>query len=138
MASLVRLDDVTFGDAEIDAAFRRWREAIEQANNWQVFGSARFEAMPTGYTLHVGSGSGAVTAVASTGGIPGRVSATELGEGAATLWPRQAGGPDLAEGDEVTVYNPFSADIPAGTFVVVVPDGGAYLLVGADFCPEEA
>ena len=132
MASLVHLDDVSFGDPEVDAAFRKWREAIEQANNWQVFGAAQFEPGPTGYTLHVGSGGKAVTAVASTGGIPGRVSATELGEGAAVLWPRTAGGPDLVEGDEVTVYNPFDVDIPAGTFVVVVPDGGAYLLVGSD------
>ena len=31
MASFVTLDDVSFGDEEIDAAFRRWREAIEQA-----------------------------------------------------------------------------------------------------------
>ena len=132
MASLVRLNDVTFGDAEVDAAFRQWREAIEQANNWQVFGAATLEAGPTGYTLHVKSGAGAVTAVASTGGIPGRVGPTELGEGAATLMPRTAGSPDLVAGDEVTVYNPFDVDIPAGTFVVVVPDGGAYLLVGSD------
>ena len=72
MPSLVCLDDVSFGDAEVDAAFRKWREAIEQANNWQVFGAAQFEPGPTGYTLHVGSGGKAVTSVASTGGIPGQ------------------------------------------------------------------
>ena len=44
MSSNVRLDDVTFGDSEVDAAFKRWREAIEQANTWEVDGSATLVA----------------------------------------------------------------------------------------------
>ena len=79
MASFVTLDDVSFGDEEIDAAFRRWREAIEQANHWSVSGPVEFDAGPT-----------------------------------------------------VKVYSNFRVAVPAGTRLVVAPDGADYKLVGAD------
>jgi hypothetical protein len=39
---VVRLDDISVGDEDVDAAFRAWRRAIEGAHNGSVRGHAAF------------------------------------------------------------------------------------------------
>jgi hypothetical protein len=132
MASFVTLDDVSFGDEEIDAAFRRWREAIEQANHWSVSGPVEFDAGPTGYSLLIKTSPGALSAVAATGGIGAAPDANTLGQGNAVLRYRK--GASLMNGPTVKVYSNFLVAVPAGTRLEVAPDGADYKLVGAD-CP---
>ena len=132
MASFVTLDDVSFGDEEIDAAFRRWREAIEQANHWSVAGHAEFDAGPNGYSLLIKSSPGAFSAVAAGGGIGAAPDADTLGQGSAIL--RYRNGAALTNGPTVKVYSNFRMAVPAGTRLEVAPDGAEYKLVGAD-CP---
>jgi hypothetical protein len=128
---LTRLDDVTFGDAEVDAAFRRWREAIERALTWEVEG-ATLDAGPTGFALHVRRPEGIVRAVVTTA-IPAAPSASTVSNaGRARLLLRT--GTTLGNGDIVTVYNDFAVAIPVGTRILVAPDGGGYMLVSSN-CP---
>lgn len=130
MASFVTLDDVSFGDEEIDSAFRRWREAIEQANHWSVAGHADFDAGPTGYSLLIKSPPVAQSAVAAAGGIGAAPDADTLGQGNATL--RYRNGASLTNGPTVRVYSNFRVPVPAGTRLELAPDGADYKLVGAD------
>ncbi len=130
MASFVTLDDISFGDEEIDSAFRRWREAIEQANHWSVAGHAEFDAGPTGYSLLIKSSPGALSAVAAAGGIGAAPNADTLGQGDAIL--RYRNGASLTNGPTVKVYSNFRVAVPAGTRLEVAPDGADYKLVGAD------
>ncbi len=130
MASYVTLDDINFGDEEIDSAFRRWREAIEQANHWSVAGHAEFDAGPTGYSLLIKSSPGALSAVAAAGGIGAAPNADTLGQGDAIL--RYRNGASLTNGPTVKVYNNFRVAVPAGTRLEIAPDGADYKLVGAD------
>ena len=133
MASLVHLDDVSFGDPEVDAAFRKWREAIEQANNWQVFGAAQFEPGPTGYTLHVKSGRNLQRAVVTTAIPPAPDADSVSDDGRATLRVRT--GTALEDGATgQVIYSDWSAEIAVGTRIQVEPDGDGWMLVTTD-CP---
>lgn len=103
MASYVKLDDVTFSDEDLDALFRSWREAIEQANNWSVSGAATFQAGPAGYAMHVGvTAREGMCARVATGGITARVGNT-LGHGNAILYTLD--GYDMNDGETVEVLN---------------------------------
>lgn len=128
----IRLDDLSFGDPDIDAAFREWREAIERANTWAVGGHAEFSGSPSGYTLFVKGYPGPVSALAASGGITAAPDANTLGQGNAVL--RYRNGATLVNGPTVRVYSNFSTAIPAGTRIEVAPDGADYKLVGSD-CP---
>ena len=129
----VRLDGISFGDADLDALFREWRDAIERANNWTVGGHAEFNAGPSGNTLFVKGGGGTISAVVATGGITAAPDANTLGQGDAVL--RLRNGAALINGPTIKVYSNFSTAIPAGTRIEIAPEaGGDYKLVGSD-CP---
>lgn len=131
----VRLDDLSFGDPEIDGAFRAWREAIERANTWAIGGHVEFSNSPSGFTLFVKGYPGPSTAVVATGGITARVSSTQLGVGNAVLKLKTPGKATIASGATVKVYSGLGTLIPAGTYIEILPIGdGDYKLVAAD-CP---
>lgn len=129
----VRLDDVSFGDPEVDAAFRRWREAIEGAHNWSVTGHAQFEAGPNAYGLYVKGYTGPLSAVTATGGITAAPDDDTLGEGDAIL--RYRNGAALTNGPTVKVYSNCTVAIPADIRIEIAPDGADYKLVFANYCP---
>lgn len=131
----VRLDDLSFGDPEIDGAFRAWREAIERANTWAIGGHVEFSNSPSGFTLFVKGYPGPSTAVVATGGITARVSSTQLGVGNAVLRIKTPGKATVASGATVKVYSWFGTALTAGTHIEILPIGdGDYKLVAAD-CP---
>lgn len=130
---VVRLPDIDWGDDELNAAFRKWRESIEAALNWSVKGHADFIASATGFALLVKGDSPTLTAVVATGGITARVNSTTLGEGNAVLKFRTTGA-TMVSGPTVKVYNSFAVVIPADTFIEVARDGADYKLQGSD-CP---
>jgi hypothetical protein len=127
----VRLADLVFGEPDVDEALVRWREAIERANNWAIGGAVEYNAGASGNSLFVRGGSRPIAAVVTTE-IDAKPDADTLGEGVARL--RTRSGADLTDGEEVTVFSNFSVAIPVGTEIVVLPDGEAHMLVGAD-CP---
>lgn len=128
--AIVRLDDLSFGDDDVDEALLKWRSAIEEAHNWHVSGHCEFKATPGGYSLHIKAAGSPISAVVATGGITAAPDADTLGQGNATL--RHRTGAALSDGPTVLVYSNFSVAIPAATRVEVVPDGAAYKLVAAD------
>ena len=125
----VRLDDLSFEDAEVDAVLRCWREAIEAAHNWTCQGRATISTGPGGFHLAVLTAPSSVSAVVATGGISA-ASGSTLGSGNATL--RHRTGTALVDGPVVRVLSHFSVAIPAGTRIEVCPDGEVYKLVGSD------
>jgi hypothetical protein len=126
MASYVILDDVSFGDEEIDAAFRRWREAIEQANNWSVAGNAEFDAGPSGYALRVKPTPGAKIAKVGGTAIPA-MSGSTPGSGEITLYTFD--GTTLAAGQAETAFNLHpSATVSANAWIKVIDVEGHWFV----------
>jgi hypothetical protein len=129
----VRLDDISFDDPiSLDPLLRQWREAIERANSWDIGGNVEFNGGPSGYTLFIRPPRGVMSAVVTTE-ITAAPDADTLGEGVAML--RLRSGADLTDQEEVTVFSDFSVPVPVGTRIKVAPDGEAYALIAADFCP---
>lgn len=129
---VVRLDDISFGDEDVDEALQLWRKAIEAAMNWKITGHCSFTATPDGSALHVKGASTPISGVVATGGITAAPNANTLGQGNVTL--RYRTGAALVDGPVVLTYSNFSTAITAGTRVEVVPDGEAYKLVASN-CP---
>jgi hypothetical protein len=134
MPSLVRLDDISFGIPEVDAAFRRLREAVENANNWEVRGEAQFEAgKDTGFALKViPRKRDAVVWAVVTVEITAAPSSSKLGQGTAVI--REQNDEDLTDGQPVKVWSNFSVPVPVDTRIAIGPKGVDYGLIGAD-CP---
>lgn len=130
----VRLNDVTFYDDDLDAEFRRWREAIERANLWTVGGVATFDEGAAGFSLFIPGRekSTARHAVVLSPGISAAPDADTLGSGQIML--RKRDGVDLTDDVEGTLYINFTVPIPTGTRVTVVPDGKDWTIPGAN-CP---
>jgi hypothetical protein len=137
MPDFVRLDDLDFGDEEANTTARAWREAIENANRWNVSqGGSGFEgSAQAGYSLNIpktqkGSRSARVSVAITTG------STGTLGTGKAVLRERNPPGLTLRDGATVTVLNPFtiSASIPVGTIITVNYEGPDWILGGRN-CP---
>jgi hypothetical protein len=127
----VRLDDISFGDEDVDEVARSWRAGIEFANNWKVTGHAEFTNTTDGYALFV-KGAASVYVAVSISIITAAPDANTLGQGMAVQRFRE--GAVLSDGEEVKVYSNFSVAIPSGTRLVIAPDGDAFQLVAAD-CP---
>lgn len=127
--AIVRLDDISFGDDEVDEAFGKWRAAIEEAHNWKITGHCTFHATAGGYALHVKGSAAPLSAVVATGGITA-AAGNNLGQGNATI--RYRTGAALTDGPTVLVYSNFTVAIPATTRIEIAPDGDAYKLLGAD------
>jgi hypothetical protein len=137
MPRFVSLDDVSFGDKDIDDLFRSWREAIENANTWYPSkGGSGFEGSATdGYSINIptqyrGARSAVVTVAITTG------SSGSLGSGKAKLRERQPPGLTLRDGAEVIVLNPFTltTPIPVGRIITVHFESPDWMIAGSN-CP---
>lgn len=103
MGRNVGLDDIFFGDDDVDAALVKWREAIEAAHNWDVKGSCNFIASEKGYTLHI-KGAGAVRIAKTGGSAIGAMSGSTPGSGLVT--PYEFDGSTLVtSGVTTTAFN---------------------------------
>lgn len=125
---LVSLDDLTIGDPEVDATFRKWREAIELSLSWEVGGSADFFAGPNGLELLVKRPQAVRIAKVGSSGIPA-MSGTTPGSGGVTLYTFN--GTTLAvSADAATAYNLHTSDpVAANAWVMVAYiDGWPFVL----------
>lgn len=121
-------------DPAISATFEQWRKEIMASRKWEVGGAVELDVGETGQTLFMSSGAKTPgRAVVGSGGVTASPNATTYGEGEGVLWLRGEG-PALANRGTVTIYNPFVVPFVSGDIVVVVRDGNAWLIVGAD-CP---
>jgi hypothetical protein len=138
VADYVHLDDVDFGDDDINALFRSWREAIENANRWDVrIGGSSFNGSATdGYSISIPKANkGNLRAAVVTEEISAAPSADVLGSGRAML--RRRNGTALTDDVDVLVLNNFTKSVSVGTRIVVGPEGADWLLIGAN-CPPVA
>lgn len=131
MANYADLETLVGFGAEADAALAKVVRAVMQANAWSVTGCATFKGGPTGYHLHVPYPRGILSAIVTTE-IDARVDSASLGEGVAMIKLQAGDGPDVKDGGEYTVYNPYAVAIPVGKAITVAPYGPAYILVGSD------
>ena len=135
MSDYVKLDDVSFGDEDIDALFKSWREAIENANRWKVTcPGGNFEGSPiSGYVLNIPKRKAMVAHAVVTEQISAAPDANTMGHGKVTLRNRDKYA--LTSGQEdVEALNEFRVPIPVGTRVILGWDGGGWVVIGAD-CP---
>lgn len=133
MSAMVRLDDIVFGDAELDLAWRRLREAVEAMSNWTVTGNVVFEADPqTGFQLHIKNPRVSMSGVVAAGGISAQ-SGTTFGSGNVDIVFRR--GDQILSGYTTVCYSNMPVVLEAGTRVEVEPDGEAYKIVTAHCVP---
>jgi hypothetical protein len=130
------LDDLRVGpDENVWEGFRKWREAIENANNVTVTGDCTFSGGPgQGWALDIPKRGGGSTVYAGvvTEAISAAPSDDTMGSGKVMLKTRD--GADLADLREVDTYSYYSIEITVGTHVKVALDGPDGILLGAD-CP---
>jgi hypothetical protein len=128
-----RLNDITFYDADLDAEFKRWREAIEKANRWSVAPPLALDESSGGRLLTVRGPTAPGRAVVGSGGVTASPGASAFGVGSGVLWIRGSG-VNLVNRGTVKLFNPFKVAFVSGELLVVVPDREGYLIMGAD-CP---
>lgn len=136
MPDFVHLDDISFGDPDIDLLFRSWREAIENSNRWNVTGPG-FEGSPTnGFSLKLPSGGGAnIAHGVVTTELTAAPDANTMGHGSGTIRTRD--GYALTDSEEdVEFLNEFQVVIPVTSRVLLGWDGDGWVVIGAD-CPIE-
>lgn len=132
----IRLDDVIGFGKIVDRLFQRWREGIENANNWSVTGDCIWNASASnGYALHIPRRLGTFPAV-STSIIQAAPSANKLGKGTCTTRMEGTLDDDLVDCKTgVDVYSNFRVSVPSGTRLMVAERGPNQVwLIGAD-CP---
>lgn len=134
MSEYVHLDDVSFGDPDIDRLFRSWREAIENANRWEVTGPGFMGSATHGFSLKIPGGFGKPVAhgvVTTT--VTAAPDADTMGHGIGTI--RKRTGYALTDDETgVEFLNEFSVPIPVDSRVILDWDGKGWVIIGAD-CP---
>lgn len=121
----VTLDDVEFGDAEVDAAFRRWRETIEASVRWSVHGNCQLESGPEGFTLYVGNRPHAKLAKTTAEGIPAMVGNVP-GVGEIVMWTLDN---PIVEGEPDIAYNVAPQAVGGNKIIVVNLVDGEWLTI---------
>lgn len=122
---VVRLDDISFGDEDVDEALQLWRKAIEAAMNWKITGHCSFTATPDGSALHVKGATRVKIAKVGATAIPAMATLTP-GSGSATFY--DMGATALAANQTETVFNTEFSPIAAGAWIKVIEVDGRWFI----------
>jgi hypothetical protein len=127
---VVRLDDISVGDEDVDAAFRAWRRAIEGAHNGSVRGHAAFTSSVDGWALLIKGVPGGKVAKTGSGGIPA-MSGTTPGVGDITLYTL---GSTLTVGEPDLAYNIAPQAVTGNAWIAVMWVDTEWLCI-YEICP---